>query len=71
MGTQGAPAGYLEDFSAIGNGATNTVFPTIGFHQPSLYASSIQLRAGGDFRFYVQGAASYASILVIKFPFKS
>lgn len=46
----------------VGNGATNTVFPTLGFHQPSLFASSIQLRAAGDFRFYAQGAASYASI---------
>lgn len=45
-----------------GNGATNTVFPTLGFHQPGLYASSIQLRAGADFRFYAQGAGSFANI---------
>ena len=68
VGTGGVHAtGSGNDYNVagvevIGNGATNTVFPTIGFHQPSLYASSIQLRAGGDFRFYVQGAASYASI---------
>ena len=49
-------------FHAFGNGAANTVFPSIGFHQPSLYASSIQLRAAGDFRFYAQGATTYADI---------
>jgi len=46
----------------IGNGTTNTVFPTLGFHQPGLYASSLQLRGGSDFRFYAQGAASYANV---------
>jgi len=46
----------------IGDGATNTVFPNIGFHQPGLYASSLQLRGGSDFRFYAQGAASYANV---------
>jgi hypothetical protein len=46
----------------VGNGATNTVYPTLGFHQPGLYASSIQLRAAADFRFYAQGAGSYAGI---------
>jgi hypothetical protein len=45
-----------------GNGAANTVFPTLGFHQPGLYASSIQLRGGADFRFYGQGATGYANI---------
>lgn len=45
-----------------GNGAANTIFPTLGFHQPSLYASSLQLVAGADFRFYAQGAGSYADV---------
>jgi hypothetical protein len=49
-------------FETIGNGATNTVHPTIGFHQPTLYGSSIQTRGNGDFRLYVQGAASYGSL---------
>jgi len=49
-------------FEAKGNGATNTVFPTYGFHQPGVYASSLQLRAGGDFRFYAQGATGYARV---------
>ena len=46
----------------IGNGSTDTVFPTLGFHQPGTYASSIQLKAAGDFRFYIQGAKTYAAI---------
>ena len=45
-----------------GNGSTNTVFPTLGFHQLGLYASSIQLRGASDIRFYAQGAAAYANI---------
>ena len=45
-----------------GNGAANTAYPSIGFHQPSLYAASIQLRGGTDFRFYAQGAGSYADV---------
>lgn len=45
-----------------GNGSANTAYPIIGFHQPGLYASSIQLRGAADFRFYAQGAVSYASI---------
>lgn len=47
-----------------GNGGTNTVHPSIGFHQPTLYGSTIQTRGNGDFRFYVQGAGSYGSITV-------
>lgn len=49
-------------FQALGNGSANTVFPTIGFHQPGLYASSIQLRSGGNFYFYQQGASGLANI---------
>jgi hypothetical protein len=49
-------------FQALGNGATNTIFPTVGFHQPAAYASSIQLRGAADFRFYAQGAASFANV---------
>lgn len=52
----------LGGVELTGNGATNTIFPTLGFHQPTQFASSIQLRAGGDFRFYAQGLATYASI---------
>lgn len=53
---------HLGGVEVNGNGAGNTVFPTIGFHQPGLYASSLQLRAGGDFRFYAQGGSSYANV---------
>lgn len=52
----------LGGIEVLGNGLTNTVFPTIGFHQEGLYASSLQLRGGGDFRFYTQGANSYANV---------
>lgn len=52
----------LGGVEVLGNGPANTVFPTIGFHQAELYASSLQLRDGGDFRFYAQGAGSYANI---------
>lgn len=38
----------------VGNGAANTIFPTIGFHQPTLYAGTIQLKGDGDFKFYKQ-----------------
>ena len=45
-----------------GNGTTDTVYPTLGFHQPGKYAASIQLRGASDFRFYAQGAAAYANV---------
>ncbi|UYD72135.1 intramolecular chaperone auto-processing domain protein [Vibrio phage vB_VpaM_VPs20] len=50
-----------------GNGTTNTVFPTIGFHQPNKYAGSLQMRAGGDFRFYTQGGSSYGVVRAATF----
>lgn len=53
---------HLGGVEVVGNGPANTVFPTIGFHQPALYASSLQLRDGGDFRFYKQGGGSYANV---------
>ena len=71
-GTRGIFTGNGNDFASgglevVGNGPSNTVFPTIGFHQPGMYASSIQLRGGGDFRFYAQGGASYASVTAANF----
>ncbi len=51
-------------FEAIGNGSTNTVYPTYGFHQPGMYASSIQLRGAAQFHFIAQGASSHAHIYV-------
>lgn len=45
-----------------GNGPANSVFPSIGFHQPGVAASSLQLRGASDFRFYAQGASSYANV---------
>lgn len=53
---------HLGGVEVNGNGTDNTVFPTIGFHQPGLYASSLQLRKAGDFRFYSQGGSSYANV---------
>lgn len=66
-GTHTVMAGTGNDYhtgayEALGNGAADTVFPTVGFHQPTLYASSLQLRGGSDFRFYAQGAATYANV---------
>ena len=66
-GGRAAVYGTGNDYSSggvevNGNGPANTVFPTIGFHQPQLYASSLQLRGGGDFRFYQQGGGSYANV---------
>lgn len=50
-------------FEANGNGAANTVFPTYGFHQPGLFAGSIQMRDGSTFYFYKQGAGAYADVV--------
>ena len=52
----------LAGVEVKGDGPANTVFPTIGFHQPALYASSLQLRGANDFRFYAQGGTSYANV---------
>ena len=49
-------------FETRGNGTANTIFPTIGFHQPGLYASSLQLRGGAEFGFFAQGGGSYANV---------
>ena len=35
-----------------GGGSGNTVFPSIGFHQPGLYGATLQCRAGDTFGFY-------------------
>lgn len=64
-GTRAIMAGTGSDYASggvelVGNGAANTVFPTIGFHQPSAYAASLQLRGATDFRFYAQGAGAGA-----------
>lgn len=50
-------------FEATGNGAANTVFPTYGFHQPGLFAGSLQMRDGATFYFYRQGAGVCADIV--------
>ena len=44
-----------------GNGTTNSVFPTLGFHQPNKYATSIQCRGAAQISFYAQGASAYAT----------
>ena len=61
-------AGTGNDFQqgtieANGNGAADTVKPVIGFHQPGLFASSLALWAGGDFRFHNQALNGYSSIM--------
>lgn len=53
---------HLGGVELCGNGPANTIFPTIGFNQPALFASSLQLRGSSDFRFYSQGGASYANV---------
>lgn len=50
-------------FEANGNGAANTVFPTYGFHQPGLFAGSIQMRNANTIYFYKQGAGAYADVV--------
>lgn len=49
-------------FEAKGNGTTNTVFPTYGFHQPGLYAGSLQMKTAVDFYFYQQGGTALANV---------
>ena len=58
---------HLGGLEVRGNGTGNTVFPTIGFHQPGLWASSLQLRGASDFRFYAQGGAAYADVTAASF----
>ncbi|MGL5100563.1 MAG: phage tail protein, partial [Fusobacteriaceae bacterium] len=53
---------HTGGFEVCGNGSSNTVFPTYGFHQPGLFAASIQARSGTDIRFYAQGAGAYTDI---------
>ncbi|MGL5156141.1 MAG: tail fiber domain-containing protein, partial [Aeromonas veronii] len=43
-----------------GNGSS--VYPSLGFHQPGVFAGSIQQRSGLEFYFYAQGATSYANV---------
>ncbi|MDM5130025.1 tail fiber domain-containing protein [Aeromonas piscicola] len=50
-------------FEATGNGVANTVFPTYGFHQPGVFAGSIQMRDATSFSLYKQGAAEYANVI--------
>ncbi|WP_278467720.1 hypothetical protein [Stutzerimonas balearica] len=71
-GTRGIFTGTGNDYhvgglEARGNGTANTVFPTIGFHQPGLWASSLQLRGASDFRFYGQGGTAYANVTAATF----
>jgi hypothetical protein len=71
-GTRGEFRGVGNDFhlggiEVRGGGSGNTVFPTIGFNQLGLYAASLQLRGGTDFRFYAQGGSSYANVTAANF----
>lgn len=45
-----------------GNGETNTIFPTIGFHQLGLFAGSIALTSNGVFSFFSSSGNIKASI---------
>ena len=61
--------GSGNDYAALGietrrNGATNTVFPGIGFHHPGLFAGSLQMRNADQFWFYKQGASERADVVV-------
>lgn len=71
-GTRGIFTGIGNDFGiggieVRGDGNANTVFPTIGFHQPSMWGASLQLRAHSDFRFYAQGGVNYANVTAATF----
>ena len=45
-----------------GDGSANTIFPSIGFHQPGLYAGNIALTSLGVFSFFKTDGATIASI---------
>lgn len=67
LGQRFTGVGFGNDFAsgafeARGNGPTNTVFPSYGFHQEMAFAGSLQMRGDGDFRFYKQGATEYANV---------
>ncbi|WEK71265.1 MAG: hypothetical protein P0Y62_06825 [Candidatus Chryseobacterium colombiense] len=45
-----------------GNGNTDTIFPTIAFHQPTLYAATMSYRSDGRFHFMNIDAGTYVPI---------
>lgn len=49
-------------FESRGNGSTNTVYPGYGFHQPNVFAGSLQMRTGVDFYFFQQGGSALANV---------
>lgn len=49
-------------FMANGNGSANTINPGYGFHQPNVYAGSLQMHNATDFYFWRQGAATRANV---------
>ena len=62
--------GFGNDYNSGGVelwGNGSSIYPNIGFHQPGAYAGSLQLRGGGDFRFYAQGGSSYGVVRAAKF----
>lgn len=46
-----------------GNGAANTIFPSIGFHQPTLHAGRIALTGNGIFSFFKTDNIAKATIV--------
>jgi hypothetical protein len=57
--------GTVNDYSGAGievRGNGTTIWPSIGFHQPGKYASSIQLPENNEFWFYTLGRAATANI---------
>lgn len=55
---------YTLAYESRGNGSTNTVKPGYGFHQPALYAGSLQMLNATDFIFYKQGGSVRANLYV-------
>lgn len=49
-------------FQVTGNGASNTIFPTLGFNQPTLYGGSLQFKIDNAFHFYGFNNSAYAPI---------
>ena len=53
---------YGSGIQLMGNGSANTIFPSIAFHQPGLYAGNISLRSDG---YHFRGNPVSAGLLPI------
>lgn len=51
---------HNSNITVNGNGAENTIKPSIGFHQPNLYAGTLAMLDGGTFQFKMQDGITSA-----------